>query len=209
MPQSPLIEQFVLADSALFGGRYAQALTTAFVRRGLLPVRSLAAPAAVSAASPARAAAAAARFAAVAAGGTKASGAATAAAEKPVRIALDGAALGLPVTTLYVEARCRLHRSSRRQLSPHARTTTGPRISALSVRERWWCGAVCRGATLAAVNALVAPSHPACNDTSSRQRRSVLRASGASALIARDPESGFGSKPRVEREQGHGKLLRV
>ena len=79
-------EQMVLADAALFSGRYARALTTAFVRRGLIPVRSLAAPDAVDAATPARAAAAA------------------ASAGRPVRIAIDGTPLGLPFATLFVQA---------------------------------------------------------------------------------------------------------
>jgi hypothetical protein len=93
-------EQMVLVDAALFNGKYAEALTTAFVRRGLIPVRSLAAPEAV-AASPSRAAAAAARFSAAAAGRAPRR---AAAAEKPVEVAIDGAALGLAVKTLYVNA---------------------------------------------------------------------------------------------------------
>jgi len=95
-------EQMVLADSTVFGGKYAEALTTAFVRRNLMPVRSLAAPEALAAASPARAAAAAARFSAVSAG--RAPARPMAASQRPVELALDGATLGLPVKTLYVEA---------------------------------------------------------------------------------------------------------
>ena len=95
-------EQMVLADNSLFGGKYAEALTTAFVRRGLIAVRSLAAPEAVAAGTPARAAAAAARFSAAAAGRAPARG--TAASNTPVQIALDGATLGLAVKTLYVAA---------------------------------------------------------------------------------------------------------
>jgi hypothetical protein len=97
-------EQMVLADSALFQGRYADALTTAFVRRGLMAVRSLAAPDAVTAGSLPKAAAAAARFAAIRAGGVDASGVAAAGAAQPVRIAIDGTTLGLPVSTVYVDA---------------------------------------------------------------------------------------------------------
>jgi hypothetical protein len=93
-------EQMLLADGSLFSGKYAEALTTAFVRRNLIPVRSLAAPDAVGAA-PARAAAAAARFSATAAGrrSTRA-----APSDAPVRLALDGATLGLAAKTLYVSA---------------------------------------------------------------------------------------------------------
>jgi hypothetical protein len=93
-------EQMLLANAALFSGKYAEALTTAFVRRSLIPVRSLAAPDAVGA-SPARAAAAAARFSATTAGrrSTRA-----VASDTPVRLALDGATLGLAVKTLYVSA---------------------------------------------------------------------------------------------------------
>jgi len=93
-------EQMVLVDNRLFGGKYAEALTTAFVRRGLMSVRSLAAPEAVGA-SPARAAAAAVRFSAAAAGRAQRR---TAAADKPVEVAIDGAAFGLAVKTLYVSA---------------------------------------------------------------------------------------------------------
>ncbi len=93
-------EQMVLVDANVFSGKYAEALTTAFVRRGLMPVRSLAAPEAV-AASPARAAAAAARFSAAAAGRAPRR---SAASEKPVEVAIDGAAVGLGVKTLYVNA---------------------------------------------------------------------------------------------------------
>lgn len=92
-------EQMVLADGALFSGKYAEALTTAFVRRGLMSVRSLAAPGAL-AASPARAAVAAARFSAAAAG--RSSGPGT--TDTSVQVALDGTTLGLPVKTLYVDA---------------------------------------------------------------------------------------------------------
>jgi hypothetical protein len=95
-------EQMVLADNSLFGGKYAEALTTAFVRRGLIAVRSLAAPEAVAAGTPARAAVAAVRFSAAAAGRAPARGAA--ASNKAAQLALDGATLGLPVKTLYVEA---------------------------------------------------------------------------------------------------------
>ena len=52
-------EQIVLVEGSLFAGKYAEALTTAFIRRGPMSVRSLAAPEAVGA-GPARAAAAAA-----------------------------------------------------------------------------------------------------------------------------------------------------
>jgi hypothetical protein len=93
-------EQMVLVDSRLFSGKYAEALTTAFVRRGLMSVRSLAAPEAVTA-SPARAAAAAVRFSAAAAGRAPRR---TAASERPVEVGIDGAAVGLPVKTLYVNA---------------------------------------------------------------------------------------------------------
>jgi hypothetical protein len=71
-------EQLVRADSELFNGKYAEPLTSALVRRGLLPLRSLAA----APPAPTRMEAAA----------------------KPVRMALDGAALGLAVTTVFVEA---------------------------------------------------------------------------------------------------------
>ena len=92
-------EQMVLVDANLFAGKYAEALTTAFVRRGLMPVRSLAAPEAV-ASTPARAGAAAARFSAAASGrAPRAAG-----TDKPVEVAIDGAAVGLPVKTLYVNA---------------------------------------------------------------------------------------------------------
>jgi hypothetical protein len=94
-------EQMVLADSALFSGKYAEALTSAFVRRGLMSVRSLAAPEAVSA-PPARAAAAAARFSAATAGRSPRRSAT--AKETSVTVALDGTSLGLPVKTVYVEA---------------------------------------------------------------------------------------------------------
>jgi hypothetical protein len=93
-------EQMVLADSALFNGKYAEALTIAFIRRGLMSVRSLAAPGSVGA-TPARAAAAAARFSAAAAGRVPTR---AAAADTPVKIAIDGATLGLAVKTLYVGA---------------------------------------------------------------------------------------------------------
>ena len=92
-------EQMVLVDANLFAGKYAEALTTAFVRRGLMTVRSLAAPEAV-ASTPARAAAAAARFSAAAAGRAPR----VAATDKPVEVAIDGAAVGLSVKTLYVNA---------------------------------------------------------------------------------------------------------
>ena len=94
-------EQMVLVDSSLFGGKYAEALTTAFVRRGLMSVRSLAAPDAVGA-TPARAAAAAARFSAAAAGRAPRRAAST--SDTPVEVAIDGAALGLAVKTVYVNA---------------------------------------------------------------------------------------------------------
>jgi hypothetical protein len=93
-------EQLVLADNALFGGKYAEALTAAFVRRNLMAVRSLAAPDAMRA-SPARAAAAAARHSAAAAGRGSARGASS---DKPVQVAIDGASLGLTAKTLYVSA---------------------------------------------------------------------------------------------------------
>jgi hypothetical protein len=71
-------EQLVLADGELFNGKYAEPLTSALVRRGLLPLRSLAAaPPTVTR---------------------------TEAAARPVRLALDGASLGLQVTTVFVEA---------------------------------------------------------------------------------------------------------
>ena len=95
-------EQMVLADSTLFEGTYAEALTTAFVRRGLMSVRSLAAPEAVGASTPARAAAAAVRFSAAAAG--RAPGRAAAPSDVPIKVAIDGATLGLAAKTLYVEA---------------------------------------------------------------------------------------------------------
>jgi hypothetical protein len=95
-------EQMVLADGTLFDGKYAEALTTAFIRRGLMSVRSLAAPEAVSAATPARAAAAAVRFSAAAAG--RAPSRAAAPSDTPVKVAIDGATLGLAVKTLYVAA---------------------------------------------------------------------------------------------------------
>jgi hypothetical protein len=71
-------EQLVLADSDLFNGKYTEPLTSALVRRGLLPLRSLAAPPAAADR--------------------------TEAAAQPVRLALDGASVGLPVTTVYVQA---------------------------------------------------------------------------------------------------------
>jgi hypothetical protein len=93
-------EQIVLADSRLFGGKYAEPLTSAFVRRGLLSVRSLSAPEAVGA-LPARAAAAAARFSAAAAGRAASRAGAT---DTPVKVAIDGATMGLGIRTLYVDA---------------------------------------------------------------------------------------------------------
>ncbi len=93
-------EQMVLADASLFNGKYAEALTTAFIRRGLMSVRSLAAPDALGAA-PARAAVAAARFSAAAAGRPTTRGRAS---DTPVKVAIEGAALGLGVRALYVEA---------------------------------------------------------------------------------------------------------
>jgi hypothetical protein len=93
-------ERMLLADAALFNGKYAEALTAALVRRRLMPVRSLAAPEALSAGSPARAEAAAARFSAAAAG--RAIGRATA-AETPVEVAISGAIIGLGVGTVFVE----------------------------------------------------------------------------------------------------------
>ena len=95
-------EQMLLADTALFNGKYAEALTTAFVRRGLMSVRSLAAPEVVAAATPARAGAAAARFSAAAAG--RAPGRATKAAATPVEVGMNGAAMGLAVETVYVDS---------------------------------------------------------------------------------------------------------
>jgi len=97
---SAVAEQLVLADSSQFSGKYAAALTTAFVRRNLIPVRSLAAAGAAGAPR-ARAAKAAAMHAAAAAGRQPVR---SAAADRPVRLAIDGAALGLPVQTLYVSA---------------------------------------------------------------------------------------------------------
>ena len=97
-------EQLVLADASLFKGRYANVLTTAFVRRGLIAVRSLAAPDAIGAPTAARAAAAAARSAAVAGGGVTASGRTAPSGAKPMMIAIDGTPLGLPSTALYVNA---------------------------------------------------------------------------------------------------------
>jgi hypothetical protein len=94
-------EQMVLTDGTLFNGKYAEALTTAFIRRGLLAVRSLAAPDAVGA-TPARAATAAARHSAAAAGRTRRR--AGASRDTPITVAVDGASMGLPVKTLYVEA---------------------------------------------------------------------------------------------------------
>jgi hypothetical protein len=94
-------ERMLLADTALFGGKYAEALTTAFVRRGLMAVQSLAAPEALSAATTARAGAAAARFSAAAAG--RAPGRATRAAATPVEVAMNGAVIGLAAETVYVE----------------------------------------------------------------------------------------------------------
>jgi hypothetical protein len=93
-------EQMILADSELFDGKYAEALTTAFIRRNLMSVQSLAAPEAVGA-TPARAAAAAARFSAAAAGRAPSR---EAAADTSVKVAIDGATLGLTVKTLYVDA---------------------------------------------------------------------------------------------------------
>jgi hypothetical protein len=93
-------EQMVLVDNSLFRGKYAEALTTAFIRRGLMSVRSLAAPEAVGA-TPARAAAAAVRFSGAAAGRAPRPAAAS---DRPVEVAIDGAALGLAVKTLYVNA---------------------------------------------------------------------------------------------------------
>jgi hypothetical protein len=95
-------ERMVLADTALFNGKYAEALTTAFVRRALMSVQALAAPEALSAATPARAGAAAARFSAAAAG--RAPGRATRAAATPVEVAMSGAVMGLSADTVYVEA---------------------------------------------------------------------------------------------------------
>ena len=94
-------EQMVLVDGSTFGGKYAEALTTAFVRRGLMSVRSLAAPEAVGA-TPARAAAAAVRFSAAAAG--RAPRGKAASSDTPIEVAIDGAAFGLAVKTLYVSA---------------------------------------------------------------------------------------------------------
>jgi len=93
-------EQLVIADDALFGGKYAEALTTSFVRRNLMPVRSLAAPGAIGT-TPARAALAAARHSAAAAGRQTARAARH---DAPVRLAIDGATLGLAAKTLYVAA---------------------------------------------------------------------------------------------------------
>jgi hypothetical protein len=94
-------EQLVLADSSLFNGKYAEPLTAALVRRGLLPIRALATPSAAAAGTPARAAAAAAKAAASIAGGGDQG---ETVASEPIRMTLDGASVGLPVSTLYVEA---------------------------------------------------------------------------------------------------------
>lgn len=91
-------EQLVLADSALFAGKYAEALSSAFVRRNLMPVGAFAAPGAFTVA-PARAAAMAARHSA-ATGGRRAAPAAG--REDAVRIGIDGGVLGLGVKTLFV-----------------------------------------------------------------------------------------------------------
>ncbi len=91
-------EQLVLADSALFGGKYAEALTSAFVRRNLIPVGSLAAPGALGVTS-GRAAAAAVRFSASSAGRrlTRVAG-----GDAAPRIGIDASTLGLSMKTLYV-----------------------------------------------------------------------------------------------------------
>jgi hypothetical protein len=91
-------EQLVLADGTLFGGKYAEALTSAFVRRNLMPVGSFAAPGSLGVGS-ARAAAAAARFSATSGGRRVAR---VAGGDRAVRIALDGSSLGLAMKTLYV-----------------------------------------------------------------------------------------------------------
>ncbi len=93
-------EQLVLADGTLFDGKYAEALTSAFVRRNLMPVGSFAAPGALGVGS-ARAAAAAARFSATSGGRRVAR---VAGGDRAVRIAIDGGALGLGLKTLYVAA---------------------------------------------------------------------------------------------------------
>ena len=94
-------EQMVIADASRFSGKYAEALTSAFVRRGLMSIRSLAAPDAIGASTNARAAVAAARFSAATAG--RATGRAVK-SDTPVTVAIDGASLGLSVKTLFVEA---------------------------------------------------------------------------------------------------------
>lgn len=94
-------EQIVLADGELFGGKYAEALTSAFVRRNLMPVGSLAAPGTLGVGS-ARAAAAAARFSATSGGRQVARAAGS--RDRAVRIAIDGGSLGLGLKTLYVSA---------------------------------------------------------------------------------------------------------
>jgi len=95
-------EQLVLADSSLLNGKYAEPLTNALVRRGLLPIRALSATSAAEAKTPAKAAAIVARAAAARAGGVDQEGEAVAA--EPFKLALDGASLGLPVGTVYVNA---------------------------------------------------------------------------------------------------------
>jgi hypothetical protein len=92
-------ERMLLADTALFSGKYAEALTVAFVRRGLMSVQSLAAPEALSAATPARAGAAAARYSAAAGG--RAPGRATRAAATSVEVAMSGAVMGIAADTVY------------------------------------------------------------------------------------------------------------
>jgi hypothetical protein len=75
----------------------------AFVRRGLLQVRSFAAPPAITARTSKRAAGAAALAAAVAGGGTNDMGAANAGGRESVKLPVDGALLGIAMR-LYVEA---------------------------------------------------------------------------------------------------------
>jgi hypothetical protein len=124
-------ERMLLADTALFSGKYAEALTTAFVRRGLMSVQALAAPEALSATSPSRAGAAAARFSATAAG--RGPGRATRAAATPVEVAMSGAIMGLSAETVYVECPP-MEEVGPPPLSPMAgmaarEATTAPRMS--------------------------------------------------------------------------------
>lgn len=124
-------EQLVIADTDLFEGKYAEPLTSALVRRALLPIRSLAAPAVAAAASVAEAAVAAARSAATAAGGADLVGTAVAAAARSVMVALDGASLGLPVTPVYAEAPAIDDSGTRPALGIAPETTASSHITAV------------------------------------------------------------------------------